>query len=240
MKSGLSNCNFDISNSYKLYTKKLCSASIIFLVYNTYIILLLYMKFNRTLQGYITKYRYSIPPHFWFDYKKLKKQLKCIKNEFNDIINNNKPENDECCICLEGGKLMHMFCCKQYIHHKCLINVFAYSTVLCPLCRANVHEYMASKLETKEQKFNAAILSLLSNIYINIIKIENIYNRKLITNPTILQKYCHINYTAIVKICKKIKKCLHIDIQDFYINIVNKNGIIKPPKEREHHYCIVS
>ena len=149
------------------------------------------MKFNRTLRGYITKYRYTISPQFWFDYKMLKKQLKHIKKGFHDINDNNiNQENDECCICLEGGPLMQMFCCKQYIHHKCLVHVFASSTILCPLCRANVHEHMTSKLETNEQKYNAAILSLLSNIYINIIKIENIYNRNLITNPVILQKYC--------------------------------------------------
>lgn len=201
------------------------------------------MKFNRTLQGYITKYSYSISPQHWFDYKMIKKQLKRIKKEFPNANNNNNQENNECCICLEEGKLMQLFCCKQYIHHKCLVHVFASSTILCPLCRANVHEHITSKLETNEQKYNVAILSLLSNIYINILKIENIYNRKLITNPIVLEKYCNINYTAIIKICKKINKCLHIDILDFYLNIINKNGIIKPSKAIERHRrhrCVLS
>jgi len=197
------------------------------------------MKFNRTLRGYITKYKYSIPQQCWFDYKMLKKQLKQIKKEYRNII---QPSNNngECCICLEEGYLMEMFCCKQFIHHKCLVHVFASTTILCPLCRANIHEYMISKSKTHQQKLDTTILSLLSNIYLNIMKIENVYNNKIILNPKILEKYCSINYTAIIKICKKIKKCLYIDVLDLYIGIINKRKIIKPLESSEHHKCIIS
>ena len=111
--------------------------------------------------------------------------------------------------------------------------------LLCPLCRANIHEYINKKLETRRQKLDADILSLFSRIHLDIIKIENVYNRRLIINFITLQKYCHINYKAIIKICKKIKKSLHIDIVDYFTGMLNKKGIIKP-KESRHSSCILS
>jgi hypothetical protein len=136
-------------------------------------------------------------------------------------------------------QLMQMFCCHQYIHHTCVMQLSACCGLLCPLCRANIHEYINKKLETRRQKLDADILSLFSRIHLDIIKIENVYNRRLIINFITLQKYCHINYKAIIKICKKIKKSLHIDIVDYFTGMLNKKGIIKP-KESRHSSCILS
>jgi hypothetical protein len=199
------------------------------------------MKFNKTLRNYTKKYAYCVSPQYWFDYKSMKKYLKKIKIDYGDIIQTHfdSSTETECCICLEGTQLMQMFCCKQYIHHKCIIHLSTSCGFSCPMCRANIHEYISIKLETRQQKLDAAILSLLSRIHLDIIKIENVYNRRLIINLITLQKYCHINYTAIIKICKKIKKSLHIDILNYFIDVLNKNGIIKPC-ESQHHSCVLS
>jgi len=134
-----------------------------------------------------------------------------------------------------------MFCCKQYIHHKCVIHLSASNSLLCPMCRANIHEHISTKLESRQQKLDAAILSLLSSIHLDIIKIESVCNKRLIINTITLQKYCHINYIAIIKICKKIKKSLNIDILNYFIDVLNKNAIIKPCKSiNEHRSCVLS
>jgi hypothetical protein len=76
-------------------------------------------------------------------------------------------------------------------------------------------------------KYNMTILSLISNICLNIIKIENIYQEQLVHNRHILHKFCHINYIAVEKICKKILKLLHIDVRNYFENIMLKKNIIK-------------
>ena len=64
------------------------------------------------------------------------------------IIDNKLPNNkiDELCpICLEylydeSNKInyIHLKCCKQTIHINCLIKVYDFGNILCPICRTKI------------------------------------------------------------------------------------------------------
>ncbi len=186
------------------------------------------MKFNKELNKYIQKYKKQIPPSYWFHYKSFKKIIKHCLVLQKDIQIHYSATDDSCCICLDNEHLMQTFCCKQNIHHICYINTVLYTSDLCPMCRKPISDYFAVQNALSIfDKYNMTILSLISNICLNIIKIENIYQEQLIHNSHILHKFCHINYIAVVKICKKILKLLHIDVRNYFENIMLKKNIIK-------------
>jgi hypothetical protein len=182
------------------------------------------------MRANIAKYRHCILSEHWFEYKFIKKCINNAKEYHPDIID----ESEECCICLENKQLMHMLCCKQPIHYTCLLQTIAYNES-CPLCRSNVFEYILHN----QKHFDAQILSLLSHIQLNIMKIQRIVNMKLIKNPMILEKYCHINYTAVIKICKKIRKKLDIDVSQYFIEFMHKTNVLKC-KETKQTSCSLS
>jgi hypothetical protein len=193
------------------------------------------MKFNKELNKYIHKYKIQIPVSYWFNYKFFKKSIKHILVLQNDLEKQDFVQDDNCFICLDNDHLMKTFCCKQNIHHICYIESVLHTSDLCPMCRNPVSDYFA-KQDTLcvNDNYNMSILSLISNIYLNIIKIENIYHKHLIRNEHILHKFCHVNYIAVVKICKKILKLLHIDVWNYFSNIMQKKNIMKIYNNSKH------
>lgn len=189
------------------------------------------MLFNKELNANISKYKKYIDTDKWFEYKKLKKIIKYISIRYPNIINNIKNniynyENEECCICLENNNLMKTFCCHKYIHHKCLVHTLSFSNSCCPLCREIINKMIICNLDDDKEEFDTKILSLISIIHINIIKIENyiLYNK--VTKNRIIREYKIVNYKAIIKMCKKIDKKLGLNIKSYFIEVINKNKFI--------------
>jgi hypothetical protein len=187
------------------------------------------MKFNKQLTNYIQKYKNDISDTFWFDYKFIKKHLKNILLRYKECIENPiiTDVDDCCCICLENSNVMKLFCCDHYIHHVCLLECITRVSNECPLCRNDLIHYIKSPwyLHRYDANYNIEIIKLLSNIHLNIIKIENIIQRKFILK-SVIQKYINANHLAIIKICKKVDKHLKLNCKQYFINIMNKNKII--------------
>lgn len=190
------------------------------------------MKFNKTLRKYAEKYGKHIPVDKWFDYKGVKKQIKYILQTFPDEVAVHPDIPDECCICLENSSnMMNMFCCNQCIHYSCFILSIVYSTYLCPLCRTDCIQYFRDTSTDCKHLFNIKIVTLLCSVFLNINKIEEVYRMSHTKNSDIMAKYCSINYTAVIKISKKIGKCLKIDMREFFLNIMKKKNILQPYNE---------
>jgi len=202
------------------------------------------MKFNKVLKAYIHKYKDTIKDDkMWFDYKAAKKTIKKILityPEFKEyIFTSENPETDSCCICLDNKDLMKTLCCKHYIHHRCLMHTLVYCNSSCPLCRQDIIKaYFNKNLDREslsgEQKFHLDVLSLVGIIHLNITRIETVYNQ--IQNTKIRNRYCDINYMAVIKIAKKIHKYLHIDVVDYYIQIMRKKGILHPQASQKQFF----
>lgn len=191
------------------------------------------MKFNKELNRFMTKYCKNVPLNGWFDYKIIKKKLKIIVQTYNSVIETLKSYNndeEECCICLDNKNVMKTFCCSQPIHHTCYIAALVYTSQSCPLCRQPSFGYFQHKDMIKEniQKLNIEILSLISCIHLNIIKVENICESHIIRNHNIRLKYCSINYNAVIKICKKILRYFYVDVKDYFLKFMHKKNILKP------------
>jgi len=182
------------------------------------------MKFNKKLLSVIEKYKKHIPPQHWFDYKRLKKLLKdayALKSSSKDPYNDRNNDEDICCICLENDNLMKTFCCHNTIHHTCFVKVLCQTIAKCPMCRAPIEKTLI--YHNDAECYNSKIIGLISVIQLNINKIEDIYKKKLVPKKY-LRKYCYYNYTAIVKITKKIDKYLHTNIKEHFREIIkNKN-----------------
>jgi hypothetical protein len=191
------------------------------------------MKFCKELKRHMDFYHINnrVPYQYWFEYKKYKKCLKQIKG-----LNEIEPYDTdlpECCICLESNTpMMKTFCCNNCIHHQCFIESILHTSTCCPLCRIDVTKFFTEPARDNQERLNYDVLSLISNIYLNIIKIENVCTNMLIIDKTVRQHYIQLNQIALTKICKKIKKYTNIDLKEFFINIINKHGIL--PK----HMCV--
>jgi hypothetical protein len=184
------------------------------------------MKFNKDIKIYSEKYKKYVQNDWWFNYKHIKKLLKEFVIKYKELSFNN-DEDDECCICMENKNLMKTFCCHNSIHHVCLVHTLAFTTnSSCPLCRSPMLNVIKYDVTNIREKRDADLLGLISNIHINIMNIENICKNKKIKNSKVLQKYKEINNQAIVKICKKIYKRLNIDLKQYFINFINRNGIL--------------
>lgn len=176
------------------------------------------MKFNKTIENYKREYRHKIPACYWFDYKFIKK---LIKKAVAKYIENN--DNKECCICLENdNNLMITFCCNQNIHHTCFVHSLVFSSSPnCPLCRRDIVKAMQYNSTNIKQTFDASVNSIISHIHLNLMKVKNVCDKKLISNPLILKKYKQITHLALTKICKKLNKQLHIDTKEYFLNCSN-------------------
>ncbi len=192
------------------------------------------MKFNKKLKEYIQKYKDTIKDDkMWFNYKIAKKTINKILRtypEFEGYILN--PGSQEaCCICLDNKDMMKTLCCKNYVHHRCLLHTIIYCNSSCPLCRQDIintyfNRNVVRESMTDEQRFHIDVLSLLSTIHLNIMHTETVYNK--IQNIKIRERYCAINYMAVIKIAKKIHKYLHIDVVDYYLQLMRKKDILHP------------
>lgn len=194
------------------------------------------MKFNKKINKIAEKYHYYIPYEYWFNYKGFKKILKDILQiRLNYVMMNIQDCNNEdcCCVCLENDNLIKTFCCKNSIHHVCLFRVLSSDIGNCPMCRAELLKVL--KFSNNREFYDAKIISLISIIHININNIEAFIKRKVIKEKY-LPIYIEYNRQAIVKMCKKIDKNLHINCQPFFIELMNKHGILieqtkKPQKD---------
>ena len=130
-----------------------------------------------------------------------------------------------CCICFENDNLMKTFCCHNEIHHTCFVQCMAFCSSSCPLCRTEIVQAIKCDPNNKKEKFDTEIISLISNIHLNIMNIESVC-REFKIKSKFLQKYKKMNQNAILKICKKVKKYLHIDIKQYFLDFMNKNKII--------------
>jgi len=186
------------------------------------------MKFNKYLREHTLKYNKYINPNDWFAYKFIKKLIKKTVRQYPDFINTfpSYSDSESCCVCLDNENLMKTFCCHNYIHHKCMVHTLAFSTSGCPLCRSDIATAIKYDATYPREKFDGDIISIISHIHLNILRIENICKSKLITNSKMLKKYKQINYTAVIKICKKINKYLHIDVRQYFKDIILKNKIL--------------
>jgi hypothetical protein len=178
------------------------------------------MKFGKELKSFIQS-QHNINNDYWFEYKFIKKELKNIVINYPNIINNIKTykynyDNNECCICLENKNLMKLFCCQNFIHHNCLVNSLAFCNTNCPLCRKTIQNVLTYHKNNIKECFDIEILSLISIIHKNIIKIEEYckYN----ADNKFIKDYKKLNYKAIIKICKKIKKSIAIDLNDYFVS----------------------
>jgi hypothetical protein len=198
------------------------------------------MKFNKNLDRIKQKYEYIIPQEHWFEYKRCKKLLKeILKIINNDPYNNTSLDSEDCCcICLESNNLMRTYCCKAYIHHTCLLQVLISHIPACPMCRADIPKIISYDINNPRQILDAKILSLLSIIQLNINKIEQIYNSKIIKNSKLLAKYKTFNYTAVIKISKKIDKHLHMNIKTFFTNVMKKHNVLVAEQEKTFTHCL--
>jgi len=191
------------------------------------------MKFNKKLTSIVKKYEKHIPPHYWFDYKRLKKILSDTCKLLHTLRDTHEIE-DTCCICLEGNHLMKTFCCHNSIHHICLVRVLC-SFASCPLCRKNIEKVLI--FHNDAEHYDAKIITLISVIQLNIDKIENIYQQKLIAKKY-LRKYCYYNYTAVIKITKKIDKYLHTSIKNHFAEVIINTKIYKELQDdTKRHTC---
>jgi hypothetical protein len=193
------------------------------------------MKFNKELDKVTHQYKYTIPKEHWFEYKKLKKLLKKAVNIMNNklkynpyaIQNYEEDSDDTCCICLENDKLMKLFCCNNFIHHTCLVQVLTSRIPCCPMCRCDILKVITYESDDDLKELNATILSIISVIHLNINKIEYICNSNIIKNQKLLTLYRHWNYIAVIKICKKIEKHLALkNIKEYFLNVMKKNNIL--------------
>jgi hypothetical protein len=186
------------------------------------------MRFDEKLRTYIMRYRDDIHQEYWFEYKSLIKRIASMLRKYSDIDQYVcQDKSEDCCICLENGKLMRTFCCHNHIHHKCLIDSIISVSEKCPICRKDCLQFFdSSTYHTKslEEQFNLDILSIISLIYLNILRIEKYINHNMPNNDPLTQKYSHINYIAIQKICEKIETFLHINVQD----LLKHNSPIMP------------
>lgn len=192
------------------------------------------MKYNKQLRNNIEKYKEHIIPQYWFDYKDMKKKIKIISQKYKNILFNNEQSEEVCFICMDDNKnkkFMKTFCCNQYVHHTCNIEALSKCNFSCPMCRKNIYENTSYYINNDYNKLNYDVLALLSNIQLNIIKIENVYMKKLIINEKIMKRFCEINYISILKICKKIKKYINIECWDYFEKIININKIIRIRKK---------
>lgn len=179
------------------------------------------MKFNKTIQKYKVQYSNKIPTHYWFDYKHIKKLIKQT-NSYESV------SQDECCICLESNtNLMTTFCCHQNIHHTCFVHTMAFSKApLCPLCRADIANAIQYDKDNTKQVFDANIISIISYIHLNMMKIKDVCEKKLIQNTELMKKYKKINHTALIKICKKMNKHLHVNTVQYFLDTKAYKNII--------------
>lgn len=184
------------------------------------------MKFNKKLNKIVEKNKLYIPYDFWFNYKGFKKVL-------NDIKRLNKAEQKEiasdtedcCCICLENDNTMQTFCCKNCIHHTCLFRVLSSNIASCPICRADIYKVL--KFTNEREYYNAKVISLISMIQLNINRIEDVVRQKYIFNHKYMKIFIQYNRLAIIKMCKKIDKNLHISCKQYFIDVMDKHGILK-------------
>ena len=209
------------------------------------------MKFNKRLTKIIDKYQKDISPEFWFNYKACKKLL-------NDLINirsqtpcvsfgvksdekkDDEYDEDTCCICLQDDNLMKTFCCNNYIHHLCLFRVLTSSNASCPICRADIHKVLAYKNE--HDYYNAKVISFVSIIQLNITRIEELIKLKVIKEKHI-DIFTNYNQIAVLKICKKIDKNLHINSKQYFQEYMKKSNILPEvarPKPRGLFECILN
>jgi hypothetical protein len=49
-----------------------------------------------------------------------------------------------------------------------------------------------------------------------------------------MKKYCEMNYIAIMKTCKKIKKYINIDSFKYFKDIIDEKNILKIQKKHEN------
>lgn len=223
------------------------------------------MKFSKELLNNIQKYKNYIPKEHWFNYKMFKKKLKHLvlehyllihqRNLLNskDNLNDEKykthmtnNEYDECCICLESSNLMKTFCCHNYIHHHCLVHTFTYAGMNCPLCRTPIQESIKFNPQNEQESLDAGILSLISCIHLEMMRIHHICNNQLkeslISRHHILKQFYNINMLAVTKICKKIDKQLHINIKPYFLNIIEKQMsslTFHHDKEKKCSFCTI-
>lgn len=188
------------------------------------------MKFNKRLQKIVNQYKKHIPHEYWFNYKSFKKIL-------NDITKikpiHTMQDNEDCCVCLENNNLMNTFCCQNKIHHVCLFRVLASDIASCPMCRADIYTVLKFKNET--DYYNARIISLISMIQLSINRIETIIRQGTMKEKYI-RKFSEYNRIAVIKMCKKIDKNLHINCKPFFAELMNKHGILK---ENDKHHSIL-
>lgn len=186
------------------------------------------MKFCKELKRHMDFYyiHNCIPYQYWFGYKKYKKCLKQIKALY-EIEPHSSDLLSQCCICLESNTpMMKTFCCNNSIHHQCFIESILHTSTHCPLCRIDVTKFFTEPAKNQQDHLNYNVLSLISNIYLDIIKIENICTNMFILGKTVRQHYIQLNYIALTKICKKIQKYTIINLKDYFINIINKRNIL--------------
>jgi hypothetical protein len=177
------------------------------------------MKFGKELKSFIQSQN-NISYENWFEYKSIKKCVNNIIINYPNIINNIKTykynyDNNECCICLENKNLMKLFCCHNFIHHKCLVNSLAFCNSNCPLCRKTIHNVLAYDKNNIKECFDIEVISLIGIIHKNILKIEEYCKNN--TDNKFIKDYKKLNYKAIIKICKKIKKSIAIDLKDYFV-----------------------
>jgi hypothetical protein len=218
------------------------------------------MKFSKELNKNIQQYKNIIQKEYWFNYKLFKKKLKSIilkhylllnqrnlinityLNTCNVTLTNHDDvsEIDECCICLESNNLMKTFCCHNYIHHHCLVHTFTYSNIYCPLCRAPLQDSIKFNPANTEESLDSEILSLISSVHLELIKIHYLCNNQLRTlKPTISKTYYNINMTAVIKISKKIDKHVHTRIKPYFSNIIEKNKATLTFDDNKRFFCTI-
>lgn len=196
------------------------------------------MKFNKKLYKIEEKYHYYIPYEYWFNYKGFKKILKDILQIKLNYVTNIEDCNNEdcCCVCLENDNLIKTFCCKNKVHHLCLFRVLSSNIASCPMCRADLFKVLKSG--NNIEYYHSKVISIISIMYLNIDKIETIIKNKAIKEKYV-PIYIEYNRLAIIKMCKKIDKNLHINCKPFFIDLMNKRGILIEQAKPNNHYCLL-
>lgn len=187
------------------------------------------MKYGLRLRKEIE--RLSIEHEKWFDYKKIKKEIKNYKDdEENDA--DKEQELDSCCVCLEDftedNNTIVLGCCKNRIHVCCFVHTMSKMKMMqCFLCRKGFHE-IYENIDEKNKKR----MRIVSLMVLEFNKIEDYYKtikreERFFDNKDKKRKYVLYNIISFIKILKKIEKHKINITRDFITNIMQDSDIYK-------------
>lgn len=184
------------------------------------------MKFNNVLKTIVKKS--SIDKSLWFDYKKIKKEIKIVKKI--NISCANTKDGSCCCICLENftqkKDVILLGCCNNDIHVCCFVNTMCrIQNTECFLCRTKLQDILATT-----NKNDLVILRIISLMMIELDKIETYLKKRhgevgIFTNRKDIKLYTLYNFIAYLKILKKINKN-GINIFNHFVSIIMRNRIL--------------